>query len=107
MDRPVPTAVLFDSPEPDRPLTTAEEALVAALDPEELAAVDAFLLGNADERFRKVAWFVGKALLHMGDRHPLLPDVFYGQRVREFVKRGLLQSQGDLSRMRYSEARRV
>ncbi|MFD0320268.1 DUF3658 domain-containing protein [Lysobacter gummosus] len=34
-----------------------------------------------------------------------IPDLFYAQRVATLVARGLLKSQGDLSRMRYCEVR--
>jgi hypothetical protein len=35
-----------------------------------------------------------------------LPDIYFAQRVRHLVESGKLDSQGDLSRMRYSEVRR-
>jgi hypothetical protein len=37
----------------------------------------------------------------------LLPDVYLSQRVRELVESGLLENQGNLARMRFSEVRLV
>lgn len=59
---------------------------MAALDAGELAAIDAFLLETAQERFRKVAWLVMMSRRQMEDRHPMLPEVLLwsaGARARE------------------------
>jgi hypothetical protein len=39
------------------------------------------------------------------DRINGIPDIFYSQRIRELVEKKLLESQGDLQFMRYSEVR--
>lgn len=38
-------------------------------------------------------------------RRPGIADVFYAQRVRKLVARGVLEAQGDLARMRHGEVR--
>jgi hypothetical protein len=48
---------------------------------------------------------VGMAMGNEAVRVPGLPDLFYAQRVRVLVERGLLIGEGNLSFMRYSEVR--
>jgi hypothetical protein len=49
---------------------------------------------------------VGTTMMNLPSRVEGIPDIYYSQRVQKFVKDGLLESQGNLSRMRYSEVRR-
>ncbi|ROU07564.1 DUF3658 domain-containing protein [Lysobacter enzymogenes] len=79
--------------------------LIAALRPEQIQAIDAVLMSACDDRWRKVAYVVGRAMGGIPDRVPGIPDGFYAARVCGLVARGLLESQGDLARMRYSEVR--
>jgi hypothetical protein len=86
-------------------LTPQEQAVADALSLDLLRRIDAALLSHARRTNRKVAMLVG---LTMGDpslRVPGLPDVFYAQRVRMLVDRGLLLAEGSLGYMRYSEVR--
>ncbi|UZW61931.1 DUF3658 domain-containing protein [Lysobacter enzymogenes] len=78
---------------------------IAALRPEQLQAIDAVLMNACDGQWRKVASVVGRAMGGIPDRVPGIPDGFYAARVSGLVARGLLEFQGDLSRMRYSEVR--
>lgn len=107
MTRPVPTNLLYDSEEPDRELTERERGLVAGLTAEDLTAIDEALLRRTGVRWRKVAALVGDALTQLEHRLPDLPDVYFGQRVRELVESGVLESEGNLARMRFSEVRLV
>ena len=97
--------LLFDSAEPDRELSDHERELVARLTTEDLAAIDEALLHRAAQHWRKVAALVANALEEMEHRLPDLPDVYYAQRVRQLVEAGVLESQGNLARMRSSEVR--
>jgi hypothetical protein len=103
--RPPPTSLLGVGTEPDRGLTAEEERVVARLTVEDLAAVDDALLAPAGPSWRKVALLVAHAYLELASRLPALPDVFYAQRVRWLVDEGVLESQGNLARMRFSEVR--
>lgn len=87
------------------PLTADEQALVAKLSDTDLAAIDATVLANCFSHWRKVAAVVGWTMDALKNRHPDLPDVFYAQRVSRLVDEGHLDSQGDLSYMRFSEVR--
>lgn len=96
----------YDEFEPDGPLTPEQEVVVAKLSPEDLAKIDEGLLSNCCENWRKVAMVVGTTMMSDGPyRFEDVPDVFYSQRVRALVESGLLESQGNLDFMRYSEVR--
>jgi hypothetical protein len=89
----------------DPPLTDAERALAGSLTAEAVLAIDEALLRNASAQWRKVARIVGTTMSTLSDRVHGIPDVYFAARVRDLVGRGLLESQGDLTRMRYSEVR--
>src|SRR5262249_695807 len=92
--------------EADGPLTPEQEALVRALSTESIENIDAVLLAQVSVQWRKVAMVVGLAMSALEDRRIGIPDIYYAQRVRLLVERGMLEAEGDLSRMRYSEVRR-
>lgn len=48
---------------------------------------------------------VGLVMIDDNIRMPGLPDLFYASRVKHLLANGLLESQGDLAHMRYSEVR--
>jgi hypothetical protein len=87
-------------------LSPAEDARVAKLSQAEMALIDAALLSQVSDDWRKVARVVGMAMLLMPDRPRGVPDVFFAKRVGLLVESGQLESQGDLRRMRFTEVRR-
>ena len=91
---------------PDGSLTPEQEARVALLTQSELKLIDDGLLSNACDRWRKVARVVGTTMMtNSPARIDGIPDIFYAKRVRDLVKRGLLEAAGNLNYMRYSEVR--
>jgi hypothetical protein len=96
---------LKEIPQAPAPLTPAERESVAALSAEQLAALDEVLLANTHDRWRKVAMVVSRAM-DSAELWPGVPDSFYAERVRGLVEQGLLESQGNLLYMRFSEVRR-
>ena len=90
---------------PDPALTAQQQAMADALSADVVAKIDAVLMFHARTTHRKVAMLVGLAMGDSSLRVHGLPDVFYAQRVRALVSRGLLLAEGDLSRMRYCEVR--
>lgn len=86
--------------------TAAHKAKVEALSSEELILIDNALLSNTSHTWRKVARVVASAMLNLENSVKDIPDVFYSQRVQKLVKKGQLQSQGNLNRMRYCEVKR-
>jgi hypothetical protein len=89
----------------DPPLTPEQALIVASLSPELIDKIDAELLSHARARSRKVAMLVGQAMRNPHLRVPGLPDLFYAERVRALVAKGLLLSEGNLNCMAYSEVR--
>lgn len=87
-------------------MTPDQIELVEQLSSEEIQAIDSALLANCCDRWRKVARVVGTTMKELPSRVEGIPDIYYSQRVRKLVEAGLLESQGNLSSMRYSEVRR-
>jgi hypothetical protein len=92
---------------PSDPPMTPEQALIAAsLSPELVDKIDAELLSHARPHLRKVAMLVGLAMTRNPNlRIPGLPDLFYAERVRALVAKGMLLSEGNINRMGHSEVR--
>ena len=91
----------------DQQLSAEQLNLVKALSGIELKTIDKLLLKNTDATWRKVARVVGSTMKKQKETHAGIPDVFYAQRVKTLVERGLLESHGNLNRMRNSEVRRL
>jgi hypothetical protein len=88
-----------------RDLTEQEEQLVARLPAELVRRIDDALLATAKHRFQKVARIIVEVMQSFSDRPSGIPDVYYAQRIAKLVEAGLLESQGNLRRMRFSEVR--
>jgi hypothetical protein len=86
-------------------MSPEEMAVAASLSPEFVERIDAELMTHARRSSRKVAMLVGMAMGNASVRVPGLPDLFYAQRVRALVEKGLLLGEGNLDYMRYSEVR--
>ena len=93
----------YASERPDPPMDSAQAAIAASLSSEAIEKIDQALLSHARTRGRKVAMIVGLAMADPQLRPPGLPDLFYAQRVKALVQRGLLIAEGNLDYMRYSE----
>jgi len=91
--------------DPDGPLTPQQQVVADAMSLELLRRIDAALLSHARKTNRKIAMLVGLTMMDPSLRVPGLPDVFYAQRIRMLVDRGLLLADGSLGYMRYSEVR--
>ncbi|VAW58610.1 hypothetical protein MNBD_GAMMA11-1517 [hydrothermal vent metagenome] len=91
----------------DPPLTQKQLELVSKLSEANLNYIDSALLANISPQWKKVARVIATTMNESDDRGTLkgIPDVFYSQRVSHLVSRGLIESQGNLQTMRYSEIR--
>lgn len=80
---------------------------VTSLSESDVQLIDDWLLSFSTDRFQKVAMVVSKALMKSDEQDLLtnIPDVFFGIRVEALVENRLLQGEGDLSNMRFSEVR--
>jgi Protein of unknown function len=94
-----------DAPLPDPQLSPDEIARVAKLSEHDRCDIDAALLAEASVRWRKAARIVGGAMSRQPTRVVGIPDLFYAQRIRSLVERGLLEADGDLTYMGRSEVR--
>ncbi|MEW6585497.1 MAG: DUF3658 domain-containing protein [Nitrospirota bacterium] len=95
-----------ETPVPDGDLTPEQRKLVEHLTNDQIKTIDDALLSNTCDRWRKVARVVGATMIELPGRVKGIPDIYYSQRVRKLVEDGLLESQGNLSYMRFSEVRR-
>jgi hypothetical protein len=89
----------------DRGLTEHEALLIAGLPAELVTRIDDALLAKATHRFKKVARIIAEVMRSFTDRPSGIPDVYYAQRIIKLVNARLLESQGNLLRMRFSEVR--
>jgi hypothetical protein len=96
-----------EEPRDDGELTDEQRALVNQLTPEQVAEIDRILLSFVPQRFGKVAMVVGKTMMSFGDDRIVgIPDIYYAERVRLLAEAGVIESVGNLRRMRFSEVRR-
>ena len=91
--------------ETDDELTEEEEALVSNLQPSDLERIDSALLAECAPPWRKCARVVMGAMKRIDLTLPDLPVALYAQRVAVLVRAGRLESQGNLSHLRFSEVR--
>lgn len=91
--------------EPDPELSREQLVLVAKLSKIQINEIDQAILSYANSNWRKVARIVGSVMLNSPVKVEGIPDIFYSARVRELVKKGYLEAQGNLQYMRYSEVR--
>ena len=92
----------FDS-EPDDPMTPEEEAQTRSLTAAELQRIDTVLLSHTTARPKKVAMVVFETMRELSLEIPGVPDLFYAQRVKHLAESGMIESAGNLDRMRFSE----
>jgi hypothetical protein len=90
---------------PDPPLNAEQRARVAMLTAKEVEDIDAMLLSNVTERWRKVAMVTGMVMTQAETREFGLPDIYYAERIRELAAKGAIESAGNLNHMRYTEIR--
>ena len=91
--------------QPDPPLTPEQRAQVECLSTGDVRKIDEALLSNTSHRWCKVAMIVGTTMGDKEERFPEVPDIYYAQRIRHLVEKGILEAQGYLPNMRYAEVR--
>jgi len=92
-------------PIPNPPLSAEELTSFAKLGRGAIEAIDDAVLSCALPYWRKVAAVVSFAMDKLSGQYPQFSDVFYAERIRVLTEQGRLESQGDLSHMRFSEVR--
>ncbi|MEE9344701.1 MAG: DUF3658 domain-containing protein [Methylococcales bacterium] len=86
-----------------------EIKIVNFLSEEDRDKIDQWLLKNISSNWQKVAMVVAKAIEESDQNDELtdVPDIYFGMRVEELVKKGKIISQGNLKKMRFSEVKNV
>jgi hypothetical protein len=90
----------------DPPPNQEQQSRINQLSIEEINEIEEMLLKHTCERWRKVARVVGTSMSEFKGKFKGVPDVYFSERVQSLVNRGLLESQGNLKRMRYSEIKK-
>ena len=73
----------------------------------ELKEIDCKLLENITFQWRKVAMVVATTMIDFKDNFTDISDSFFAERVKMLAEQGIIESQGDLDYMRYSEVRKT
>lgn len=89
----------------DDPPTSEELTEIARLTQDDIVEIDRVLLSMVARNWKKLARVVAEAMDATEDQFPSVPDIFFAQRVIALRDSGLVQSQGNLNRMRCSEVR--
>lgn len=92
--------------ENDPDLTEEQLLLVNKLSEIELNEIDNALLSNISGQWRKLARVVGTTMQSIENRIKGIPDVFYAQRIKHLVNKGIIESQGNLNSMHFSEVKK-
>lgn len=68
--------------------------------------IDAALLANITNQWRKVAFVVGMTMMKIDDKQRAgRDDLYFAKRVATLVQKGLVEHNGDLNQMRRCEIR--
>ena len=89
------------------PLDVEETAVVNAVTPEDITAIDDALLGATSPNWSKVAMVLARQMKSRPGVPDDVPLEYYWSRLCTLVARGDLDSQGNLRRARFSEVRRT
>ncbi|MCH1918066.1 hypothetical protein L9G15_01315 [Shewanella sp. A3A] len=88
-----------------QPVSDTQQKLLAQITQEQIDIVDKILLSNVRQHYMKVAMLIAKTYNKLPDELRELPTAFLAKRVMALVECELLQAQGDLHYIRYSEVR--
>ncbi|MBL8514416.1 MAG: hypothetical protein JNJ55_10530 [Betaproteobacteria bacterium] len=89
----------------DDPPSPEEQAEIARLTTDQIAYIDKVLLANVVDDWRKLARVVAECMNATESELPEVPVIYFAQRAMALRDAGLIESQGNLRRMRYSEVR--
>ncbi len=87
--------------------TPDQIGLIEQLTTEEIQTIEDTLLSNIGERWKKVAMVVAESMMDLLGKIEGIPDSYYLKHVQKLVENGVIESQGNLARMRHSEVRKL
>ena len=102
-----PELEVCEIPMDDPELNELQKLNCSKLTKEQLTEIDKLIISYSTSNFRKVAMIVVLVLSHKDKTFQKIPDIFISQRVRRLVEKGVLESQENLKRMRFSEVRLI
>jgi len=89
------------------PFSSEQQAKIDNLSDIDKKTIDDTLLSNTSYQWRKVARVVASTMNDLENSITGIPDIYYAKRVIELADKGLIESQGNLTKMRFSEIRLV
>ena len=92
-------------PVPNEPIGPEEAAAFARLHKDEVTDIDDAILSCATPHWQKVARMVMLAERKLSTKYPHFSYLLYVERIQLLADQRRLESQGDLSFMRFSEVR--
>jgi hypothetical protein len=87
------------------PLSAEEQSVAVQLNETDRKMIEATIMANCSERWRKVAWVVVRTVDALKTRYPGLTYVFYTECLCRLVDEERLDLDGDLLYIRHSEVR--
>lgn len=88
----------------DPTLTPEQKRMVDQVSETDIRKIDQALLSNASYDWCQVARIVTTTMIEL-DNGMGLPNIYFAERIKHLVREGMLESKGDLTRMRFSEVR--
>ncbi len=90
---------------PDQPLTKSQKERIQQLSEDDIRELDAAIWDVLSDRWQKLAYVIGRAMLSVPDQYNDLPDVFFADRLRRIVAANHLTVRGDITYIQYCEVR--
>ena len=97
--------MMKEVPSPPDPLTPEQEALISQLTDEQIEEIDETLLEYTTEVFKKTAAIIGYSMSKLNHKIIGIPDTYYLIRLKGLVAKGLIDVEGKIDYMRFSEVR--
>ncbi len=94
-----------ETPEAKPPLTAAEKAAARRLTEEDLKIIDTAILECSRRDWQKLAKVCSRVHAELAARFPVFSYALYAERIAFLADQGLLEAQGDLDYLRFSEVR--
>ncbi len=87
------------------PFSEEHQNQINKLTENDIIKIDEMLITQTAKQWRKVARVVGWSMMELKGKVPPVIDIYYAMRVIELKKAGIFESQGDLTKIRFSEIR--
>jgi len=91
------------------PFTDEEKSIIAGCSDKIVTNIDKEIFKQITKNWQKTAMIVGGAFLSLNEKYPniIIPMGCYITRLKQYELDGIIEVNGDLSKIRFSEVRRV